>query len=208
MNKNIENLFVNLKKRNIPAFYFKDRADFLKEILRIIPKEASIGFSGSQTLSQLGLLNELKERGNPVFDPYQKEISPSESHRIRREATQADFYLVSPNAISLEGEFIFFSAYGNRIAGVAYANKVLIISGINKITPDFNSAIKRAREYSTPLNCKRLNWKSACFDDGLCKKDICFLPEFKRMCSQILIIENEIIPERISLFLINENLGF
>ncbi len=203
-----EELIGNLKKRNINAVYCSNKEEASQRILEFIPQDASIGFSGSQTLNDIGIIKALKSRGNPVFDPYAEGISRGESLRIRRQATAADFYLASPNAVSRKGEMVFFSAYGNRISGISYAEKVILVCGVNKITATLEEALKRSREYATPLNCKRLNWESACFKDGICRKEICFAPEYKRMCCQILILEAEVNPERVKVVLVGESLGF
>jgi hypothetical protein len=208
MDKRIENLIKNWQKRNIGGFYYDNKEQAADKILEIIPESGSVGISGSVTLDQLGIVKRLESRGNKVFSQYKTGISRDESLELRRLGTQADYYLASANAISEKGELVFFSGYGNRTAGISYAKNVIIISGINKLTANLEEAIKRAREYATPLNCKRLNWNTPCFKDGICRKEICLFPEYKRMCCQVLIIEAEIAPDRLKVILVGENLGF
>lgn len=208
MDKRIDALIKNWQKRNIEGIYCDDKKMAIARILEIIPKAVSIGISGSVTLDTLGIVSGLEARGNKVFNQYRQGISRGESLELRRQGTSADYYLASANAISQSGELVFFSGYGNRSAGVSYAKNVLIVCGINKITPDIKQALKRSREYATPLNCKRLNWDSACLKSGACREEICFLPEYKRMCCQVLIIEAEAAPDRLKVILIGENLGF
>ncbi|MDD5246567.1 MAG: lactate utilization protein [Candidatus Omnitrophica bacterium] len=196
------------QKRNIRAVYCRGRKEAVEKILQEIPLSAAIGLSGSLTLSELKLVEKLKERGNKIYDQNQPGLSREESLALRKQGSLADYYLVSPNAISENGELVFFSAYGNRTAGVAYADKLIVVSGTNKIAADLAQAVKRARELATPLNCKRLGWQTPCLDDGICREEACRFPEYKRMCCQVLIIEAEIIPERIKVFLVDEELGF
>jgi len=99
------------------------------------------------------------------------------------------------------------SAY-TYICGIANADNVIVVCGLNKITPNLEQALKRSREQATVLNCKRLDWKSACLAEGLCRKDICLAPDYKRMCCQVLIIESEINPERFKVVIVGEELGF
>ncbi|MDD5669635.1 MAG: lactate utilization protein, partial [Candidatus Omnitrophica bacterium] len=169
---------------------------------------ATVGLSGSQTLDQIGVVRGFESHKCEVFNQYKAGLSKEESREIRRKGISADYYLASPNAIAATGELVFFSAYGNRISGVANAKNVVLVAGINKITDSFPEAVKRAREYATPLNCKRLNWDTPCFKDGICRQSQCFFPEYKRMCCQILIIEAEIIPGRINVILTGESLGY
>lgn len=208
MDKKIDNLIINWQRRNITGFYFDNKELALDKILNLIPLTPTIGISGSQTLEQLGIVKQLESRGSKVFNQYKSGISREENLALRRQGSQADYYLTSANAISLKGELVFFSAYGNRIAGISYAQNVIVVCGINKLTQDLAEALKRSREYATPLNCKRLNWNTPCFKDGICRKEICLFPEAKRMCCQILIIEAEVTPERLKVILVGENLGF
>lgn len=208
MDKKITNLINNWQKRNIEGIYCKDKEAAAEKILEIIPKSDSVGLSGSVTLNTLDILNKIEARGNKVYNQYRPGISRGESLEVRKQGTLADYYLTSVNAISEPGELVFFSAYGNRTAGISYAKNVIVVSGINKITDNLQQAIKRAREYVTPLNCKRLNWGSPCFKDGICHQEFCLFPEYKRMCCQVLIIEAEIVPGRLKVILAGEDLGF
>lgn len=208
MDKKIADLFENLRKRNISGFYCDDNKQAADKILEIIPVSSSIGISGSLTLDQIAVVKRLSARGNKFFDQYKTGISREESLDLRRQGAQADYYLASANAISEAGELVFFSAYGNRTAGISYGKNVIVVCGTNKLVKDIDTALKRAREYAAPLNCKRLNWNSPCFKDGLCRKEICFPPDYKRMCCQILIIEGEVLPDRLRMVLVGEELGF
>lgn len=208
MEKRIETLIKAWQSKNILGVYCADKEEAAKELLTLIPETSSVGISGSQTLEQLGIVRQLEARGNKVFNQYKPGISREESLELRKLGAKADYYLASANAVSESGELVFFSAYGERIAGISSAKNVIVTCGINKITPNLDQAIKRAREYATPLNCKRLDWNTPCFKDGLCAKEICLFPEYKRMCCQILIIEVEISPGRLKIILVGESLGF
>jgi len=208
MDQRVDGLIKNWQKRNILGLYCENKSEAADKILEIISHSASIGISGSVTLDQLGIVKRLEVRGNLVLNQYKPGISREENLELRRQGTQADYYLTSANAISENGELVFFSGYGNRPAGISNAKNVIVVCGINKITANLEEAIKRAREYATPLNCKRLNWNTPCLKDGICSKEICLFPEYKRMCCQILIIEAEVTPDRLKVVLVGENLGF
>lgn len=209
MDKKIDTLIKNWQKRNIPGIYCKNKEQAVEKMLKIIPVSAGVGISGSVTLDELEIVKRLESRGNNVFNQYKSGISRDENLGLRRKGAQADYYLASSNAISEKGELVFLSAYGNRIAGISYAKNVIIAAGINKIAKDLDAAIKRAREYATPLNCKRLKgWDTPCIKDGICRKEICLFPEYKRMCCQVLIIEAEVTPDRLKVILVGEDLGF
>lgn len=208
MDRQIEQLIRNWQKRNIGGIFLANKQLAADRICEIIPLSASVGFSGSVTLDQLGIIKSLEERGNKVFNPYRPGITIEESLDLRRQGAQAEYYLASANGISEKGELVFFSGYGNRTSGISYARNVMVVCGINKIVPDLEAAVKRAREYATPLNCKRLGWSTPCIADGICHEDACTSADYKRMCCQILIIEAEVVPERLKVVLVGESLGF
>lgn len=197
-----------MAKKEYPGFFYDHKEEAKNKILEFIPRDATIGISGSVTLNEIGLIEAIKAAGNRVFDQYESGLSREDSLELRRLGVQADYYLASPNAISESGELVFFSGYGNRTAGISYGKKLILVSGINKITSDIESALRRAREYATPLNCKRLNYNTPCLKDSVCRREICLFPEYKRMCCQILIIEAEAVLDRLSVFLIGEGLGY
>lgn len=208
MEHSVGQLINNFKQRNISGFYAENISQAKKLAETLIGQDSSVGISGSKTLDELGIAASLEARGNKVFNQYKPGISREKSLAERNLGAQADYYLTSANAISKAGELVFFSGYGHRISGIANAKNVIVICGMNKITPNLEEALKRSRQYVTPLNCKRLNWPAACLSDGVCHQEICFAPNHKRMCCQILIIETEIDPDRLKVIIVGEKLGF
>jgi len=208
MQEKVGELIRNFKRRNIEGIFCQNKDQAHNGILDLIPESASVGFCGSQTLEELEVIEMLQSRGNKVFDHYAPDLSRDESMRIRKLGAQADYFLTSANAISRQGEMVFFSAYGHRIAGIADAKHVIVIAGINKITDSLEEAVSRARNYVTPLNCKRLKWDTPCLRTGVCHNGECLAPEYNRMCCQTLILEAEVSAGRLTVVLVGEKLGF
>ncbi|MDD4941231.1 MAG: lactate utilization protein [Candidatus Omnitrophica bacterium] len=207
MNEQMQQLLDNLKRRNFEALYCQTRDDVHAAIMDRIQESATVGFSGSQTLEQLEIVEMLQSRGNNVLNQYDPNLSRDESLRIRRLSIQSDCYLCSANAVSMAGELVFLSAYGHRIAAIAAASRVIVVCGTNKVVADRAAAIKRAREHAAPLNVKRLHWDTPCAKDGICHEDICFAPEYIRMCCQMFVLESEVDPERLTVIIAGETLG-
>ena len=208
MDEKFAHLISSWQKRNILGFYCDTKEQAAAKILEMIPQSATVGISGSVTLGQIGVVGQLESSGRKVFNQYKSGISQKESLELRSQGAGADYYLASANAVSEKGELVFFSGYGNRSCGIASAKNLIVVCGINKLTPNIEQALRRAREYATPLNCKRLSWNTPCLKDGICRKEICLFPEYKRMCCQILIIEAEVTADRLRVILVGENLGF
>jgi L-lactate utilization protein LutB len=203
-----ELLIKNWQRRNIYGAICKNKKEAVDKVLELVPKSAPVGLSGSMTLEALDIASILEGRGNTVFNQNKAGITKEERLKLREKGVNADYFLTSANAISCDGKLVFFSAYGTRTAGIANAKNVIVICATDKIVDNIDLAIKRAREYATPLNCKRLNWQTPCVGDGLCKEKICLFPEYNRMCCQILIIEAEIFQDRLKVILVQERLGF
>lgn len=139
----------------------------------------TVGFGGSKTLEALGLFETLSEN-NTVFWHWK-----APGAQTLRSAAFADVYLSSANAISEEGEIFNIDGTGNRLAATLYGHrKVFLIAGTNKICPDFDSALHRARNVAAVKNCARFGKKTPCQTDGHCHD--CRSPE--RICHALTVL--------------------
>ena len=190
----------NLKKRNMNGYYCASKEDALKKALEIIPENSSIGWGGSVTLDQIGLIQALKDGNYEAIDRMQKDPK-EQAARI----FNADFFLMSTNAITLDGELINVDGRANRICYLCYGPEhVLIIAGMNKVVPDVKSGIQRVRNMAAPPNTTRLNKNTPCARFGRCMD--CLEPDC--ICNQILITRRSGSPERIHVILVGEELGY
>lgn len=174
----------------------------------MIPKGVTVGMAGSVTLRQIGLIDELMKGDWKVYNPYLPELSREESLRLRREGVWADYFLSGTNALTLKGELINISAIGNKIAGLSYSKRVIIVAGINKIVKDVKKGIDRTRNLVAPMNAKRLDFNTPCKETGFCDYELCRPPEYHRICNQLLVIEGEREKGRITVILVGKELGF
>ena len=121
----------------------------------------TIGFGGSQTLTELDLRHALAE-DNTVYVP----DFPAEGETFdstARDASGANIFLLSANAISDEGDIINIDGTGNRLAGSLYGHdKVIYIVGRNKFGGTLEEAVRRARNVAGPKNALRLHCKTPC----------------------------------------------
>jgi len=209
-----------LGKRNIHARYVKDRQEALSAILALIPEKASIGIGDSMTMEQIGVRAKLEERGgHEVFNPFifledGRFADPTEIRvQKMRQALLADIFLTGSNAVTLDGRIVNIDARGNRVAGIIFGpKKVIIAIGANKITPDVDQALKRIKNVAAPLNCERhflahrLDQELPCAQVGRCVD--CSSP--LRICCHVSIIEwqrGTFEKDRLNLFIVGEELG-
>ena len=130
----------SLKERNFDAYYTENKSEALELALSLIDKNDTVSFGGSLTMDELGIVEKLYERGNPVIDRNKAETR-EESLEIMRQGLLSDTFIMSSNAISSDGILFNIDGTGNRIAALIYGPKsVIVLAGVNKITADKESA--------------------------------------------------------------------
>ena len=107
--------------------------------------------------------------------------------------------------MTADGILVNIDGAGNRVSAYCYGpKKVVLIVGINKVCGDVDSAISRARNTAAPINVARFGRNTPCAQTGHCHN--CTSPEC--ICGQILITRFTMIPDRIHVIVVNEELGF
>ena len=194
-----------LKKNNMNGYYAKSRDEVIELIKDIVKEGSKVAVGGSETLSELGILEHLRSGRYDFLDRYKEGLTREEVTNIFKQSFLADAYLSSCNAITENGELYNVDGNGNRVAAMLYGpDKVIVICGINKIVKDVDEAIKRNREISAPMNAKRLNKKTPCTKVGYCMN--CNSPE--RICNEYTLIKKQRSSERMHVIFLNENLGY
>lgn len=194
-----------LKKNNMNGYYAKNRDEVIELIKDIVKEGSKVAVGGSETLSELGILEHLRSGRYDFLDRYKDGLTREEVTNIFKQSFLADAYLSSCNAITENGELYNVDGNGNRVAAMLYGpDKVIVICGINKIVKDVDEAIKRNREISAPMNAKRLNKKTPCTKVGYCMN--CNSPE--RICNEYTLIKKQRSSERMHVIFLNENLGY
>lgn len=196
----------SLKKNAFTAQYFSDSNKAIEYIKSMVSSAKTIGIGGSMTVAQLGLQDIFIGLGKEVYNHNLPGLTPPEKLEIMRKAILTDVYFSSANAITINGEIINIDATGNRVATMLFGpKKVIIVAGRNKIVEgDINSAIKRVKDWASPPNAKRLNFKTPCAETGFCSN--CNSPD--RICRIITILERKPRLTDFEVILINEDLGF
>lgn len=203
-----------LEKHNIPCSFAADREKARSIILGKIPEGAIVGTGDSVTLIQVGVLQEL-EKNYQLFTPFRKDAAGNfywERPRNReegRKAQSADVFLTGMSAVTMDGKLVNTDAHGNRIAGLVYGpKKVIVVAGVNKIVENLDAAFRRIKDYCAPINGKRHQLKHdtagdlPCVESGFCTD--CTHP--RRICCTTVIIEHQW-EKRIEVVLVGEELG-
>ena len=195
-----QKLISEFDRRNFEGYYCETKEDARKKALELIPKGAVVSFGGSATLRDIGLIEALKSDQYRLLDP--TSVSGAmEMDKIARQALSADYFLMSANAITEQGELVNADGYGNRVSALIYGPKnVVVIAGLNKVTPDLDSAIARTKKYAARMILLKF------------KKDY---PDFdtldkaaKGAVSQLVVTGMSTAKGRIKVILIGESVGF
>ena len=149
----MERVRKNLEERGFQTSCFataKEAADYLDAQI----DGATVGIGGSMTIQAMGLSERLSKHNEVIWH--------WEGGELRR-AMLADVYLTSVNGLAETGEIVNIDGNCNRVAASMFGPKrVYYVVGINKIAPDFEKALWRARNVAAPKNAQRLGKKTPC----------------------------------------------
>ncbi len=176
----------------------EEAADYLDRKI----DQNTVGFGGSVTLKELNLFDRLS-RHNTVYSHNYCD----DPERAMRLSMNTDVYLLSANAIAENtGEILNIDATGNRVSSTLYGHqKVYMIAGKNKISPDYDSALYRLRNVVAPKNARRLHMKTPCAVNADRCYD-CSSPD--RICNALVVHYKKMRSMNMEIVLVNEELGF
>jgi len=164
-------------------------------VLGLIPAGSEVHAGASQTLQTSGITEELEKSGRhelvgPRIWSMDRETQADE---IRRLGSSPDFMLGSVHAVTETGSLVAASASGSQLGPYAAgAGKVILVVGTQKIVQDLDEALSRIYDYVFPLEDARAEAAYG-VHSGV---------------NKILIINREWEPERTTVVLVDEALGF
>lgn len=186
----------NLEERGYAVSVFetvREAADYLDGTL----DGRTVGVGGSVTLQEMGLLERLA-RHNTVLSHWMGATA--------QEAATAEVYLSSVNGVAETGELVNIDGTCNRVsAGLFGHEKVYFVVGRNKVTPDYDTALFRARNVAGPKNAQRLGKNTPCAAKG----DRCYdCKSGERICRALVTYWAKPGSMDFEVVLVNEDLGY
>jgi len=217
--------------------------DYIKEFVKSHPYIKNIAFSDGVTLYQLDLFdwvrkNFTKEDGFTINQPLERgktgqfavygdqpagrmnipydewKVMNDAWYQGMRDSLMSDLLIISANAITMNGEIVSVDGMGNRVAGMIFGPRhVMVVVGKNKIVKDLDAAVERIHSYTVPMTYIRHNMKHWCnFQEVPCVKfgkcANCSHPE--SACRNKVVINGQVKQhaDRIHLLVVNKELGF
>ena len=157
----------------------------------------TIGIGGSVTIRDMGLAERLSTHARVYWHWNEDALE---------QAASAQVYLTSVNGLAETGELINIDGTGNRVASGLYGHeKVYFVVGRNKIAPDYDAALWRARNIAAPKNAQRLQVDTPCAAKGDKCYD-CKSPD--RICRALVVYWEKPKSMDMEVVLIDEDLGY
>lgn len=186
-----------LKNRGINVILVNNKEEALDKLKSTIPPASKIMNGSSTSLIEIGFMDYLKSGKHPwknlIEEILQEKDWIKQSNLRRRAIVDADYFLGSINAISEDGQLVAVDASGSRVGAYPFAaGKLILVAGVQKIVPNLENAMSRIREYVFPLEDARAK-KAYGMESALAKW---------------IIIEREMSPQRTTLILVKEKLGY
>ena len=182
----MNNIVEKINSRNMNAYLVKDKDEALTKVINLVGDASTVGFGGSVTLKEIGVLDKLT---NKIID--------KTDSKFHYKCLLADVFLSSTNALTEDGKIINVDGRSNRVAALSFGpKKVIIIVGKNKIVSDVESGLERIKKVCIPKNLERLRFMG--------KTDW----TTDNMWCTVSIIERQRDKNRIHVILVDEELGF
>lgn len=159
----------------------------------LLPRDETVFTATSETLRLSGIAADIDESGE--FRSVRREagdLSGGDVYDTIRLGATPDVVVGSVHAVTEDGRLVVASASGSQFAPYASgARRAIWVVGAQKVVPDLDTALRRLRGYSLPKEHERL----AKYGQG-------------SFIGRILILEREAFPERGTVVLIREAIGF
>jgi hypothetical protein len=184
-----------LSHHGVKSFVVDSGVEAQRAVLSILPVGAEVYNNTSRTLEVIGLADDIERSGR--FQPLRLRLYQMDHEMQRREMRQLaaapDFVVGSAHAVTREGSILVASASGSQLGPlVSGAGHVILVVGGQKIVADLSAGLRRIDEFCFPLEDLRAR-QAYGVPSGV---------------NNVLIINHVVAPDRITVVLVNETLGF
>lgn len=182
-----------LHERGYEVHVIDSAGDARATVTELLPTDQGIFTASSETLRLTGIAAAIEEAG--IYQSVRKQAAEFEGDFVKQLKLGAtpDVTVGSVHAVTEDGRLLAASATGSQLASYAAgAMRMILVIGSQKIVPDLDTALRRIREHCLPLESRRV--REASGQDSFIGK--------------ILIIEREAIPNRTTIILVREPIGF
>src|SRR5512142_2613153 len=161
----------------------------------LVPEGSEVFLGASVTLEQLGIKDIIDKSGK--FDALRPKMfamdRATQAREIRKLGGAPDYAAGSVHAVTEQGQVLIASKTGSQLGPYASgAGKVIWVVGAQKLVKDINEGWRRIHEYCVPLEDVHMQ---QLYNTGTAP-------------NKILIVNAEFRPDRITMIIVKEDLGF
>lgn len=184
-----------LQQNGMNALVVPTGAAAKAKVLELIPPGAEVMNQTSVTLETIGVAAEL---GTDRFSSVRKRLEgmdrKTQQLEMQRLGAAPEWTVGSVHAVTQEGSVLIASNTGSQLPAYVYgSNHVIWVVGAQKIVKDTAAGMQRLHEHTLPLESERA--KKAYGVPG-------------SFISKLLIVNSEVKPDRITVIIVRERLGF
>lgn len=207
-----------LEKNNIEGHFIPTIEEIIPTLETMIAPGSSVGFGGSASLEEAGILTWLRSGRHTLFDRYQEGLGAEGIRKVFLDSFDADTYLASANAITEHGEVYCVDGRSNRTAAMLFGpRQVILVASWEKIVPDLVSAVLRVKTLVAPANAIRLGIDTHCTKEGRCVSPVCDGRHLMALdgggcehtvCSNYVVFSRQQVKGRMKVLIVGESLGY
>ncbi len=108
-----------MKKEEWKHTTTRPQKEAVEKALSFLPSGAVVAHGGSMTLEETGMMDALRSADIEFLDRAVCK-TPEDSRKIFHDALMADYYFMSTNAMTIDGELVNIDGNGNRVAALIY----------------------------------------------------------------------------------------
>ncbi len=184
-----------LETHGIQALIAENGEEAKRMFFELVPEGAEVFLGASVTLETIGVRDEVEKSGK--YDALRPKMfalnRETQAREFRKMGGAPDYAAGSVHAVTEDGQVLIASKTGSQLGPYASgAGKVIWVVGAQKLVKDFNEGMRRIYEYCVPL------------------EEVHMQQLYKTGTSpnKILIFNTEIRPNRVTMIIVKEKVGF
>jgi YkgG family uncharacterized protein len=191
----IERTAKALEANGIHAVVAEDGQEAKRIFFDLVPEGAEVFLGASVTLETLGIKDEIDKSGR--YDSIRPKMfamdRATQGREIRKLGGAPDYVAGSVHAVTEAGQVLIASNTGSQLGAYASgAGKIVWVVGAQKLVKDLDEGFKRIYEYDLPLETEHMR---QLYNAGT-------------GVNKVLIVNREIRPNRITMIIVKEELGY
>jgi len=194
-NEQIERTVKALETNGIHAVVAENGEEARRIFFELVPEGAEVFLGASVTLETLGIKDEIDKSGR--YDSIRPKMfaldRATQGREIRKLGGAPEYAAGSVHAVTEAGQVLIASNTGSQLGPYASgAGRIVWVVGAQKLVKDLDEGMRRIYEYDLPLETEHMRQ----------------LYNMGTGVNKVLIVNREIRPNRITMIIVKEELGY